>query len=204
MKRLFYIFSLVAVVSLVACSNQWREADAEISAEEMLALLDDAASASSLSGSGVSQALQFREEEGTAIYFSDAPGPLGTIASVFSIYSYLDFLSPSLQGMTRESLYQVRIFFFNQHTSSGIRAALIVGLQTDASSSFQYFGFEGDAVISDDEYEAVLYNGSGQPAMILRSFDVEGGDLAPVIQLKVSDANDNPIGKFSTLVGFGG
>lgn len=205
MKNIVFVMTLV-LLAPTGCSNQWREADAEITAEEMTAMLDEVQSAQgqSLVGGDVNQALAMKDQPGVAIFFADSPGPLGPVASVLSI-GHFDFIGQS--GLTYSSISEARIFFFDNPVAGGRENGLIIGIKQADGGSFSYYGFTGNSTISDGEFVAVMSSG-GQEKLVLRSFDVDDDDLAGVIQLQVYDIDANGseryIGKFSTLVGFGG
>lgn len=201
------------VAAILGCSNQWREADADLTSEEMLQFLADveAAHGQSLAQGSVSEALALKDDLRTSIYFADAPGVLGPVVSVTSLADF-GFLG-SGQNLTPFDIASVRLFFMDLPTDSGHENGLIVGIgtaggtDTSASSSFTYYGFVGRGDVVDGEFEAILESGS-EPRLVVRSFDVDDDDeLMSVIQLKVYDFDQNGderyIGKFSTLVGYG-
>jgi hypothetical protein len=205
MRALMRIMAFV--IALAGCSNQWRDADAEVTSEEMMAMLDEVQSAQgqSLVSGDVSTALAMKDQPGVAIFFADGPGPLGPVASVLSIFDF-NFIGQS--GLTYSAISQARIFFFDNPVSGSRENGLILAIkQSSDGASFNYYGFTGNSTISDGEFVAVMSSG-GQDKIVLRSFDVDGDDLAGVIQLQVyaieADGSERYIGKFSTLVGFGG
>jgi hypothetical protein len=206
MKNFSFALLALTLAILTGCSNQWREADAEITPEEMMAMLDEVQSAQgqSLVSGDVSTALAMKDEPGVAIFFADAPGPLGPVASVLSIGDF-NFIGQS--GLSYSGISEARIFFFDNPTSGGRQNGLILAIKQADGGSFSYYGFTGNSSIEDGEFVAVL-GSNGQEKLVLRSFDVDGDDLAGVIQLQVYEieagGNERYIGKFSTLVGFGG
>jgi len=193
---------ILTVVGGVGCSNQWREADPQISADEMWSMLDEVESAQGASGSSgsISEALQYKSEASTAIYFADAPGPLGPVASILS---FTDFSFLGISQITSfRQIQAARVFFLDTPTEAGRHAGLVIGIQQ--GSDVQYVGFSGSASFSGSTYTATLNGPSG--SVVLRSLDVQSGDLKPVIQLKVyvdTGGGERYIGKISTLVGFG-
>ncbi len=194
------IFISIAI-SLLGCSNQWRDADAEITAQEMLSMLDQAQTSAGASGD-LSQALALRQDPNSAIYFADAPGPLGSVASIASLTDW-SFLGQAGGDLWYGAIQEVRVFFIDAPQADGSRkAGLILAIMKKGESAFTYHGFTGASSMGDEEFESVLSSG-GQQRLILRSMDVAEGDLAPVIQLKAWLPGDAYIGKFSTLVGFG-
>jgi len=193
---------LFALVSVLGCSNQWRDADAEIDSDDMLSMLEEVSEAqgSSSGGGALSEALAFKDDESASIYFGDAPSPLGPVASIASIWDF-QFLGADSSFSWRE-VSEARVFFFDRPSSGSSRDnGLVVGIKKQGEESFTYYGFTGTGTLGKDEFVAELDNGSGTQ-ITLRSFDIEDGDLAPVIQLKIY-ASGTYIGKFATLVGFG-
>lgn len=203
--RMKPLLALFTILILAGCSNQYRDADAELSAAELLSMLNEIGSVQGTSGSSsLSQALAMKDDPNASIYFADGPGPLGTPASIVSLVSF-DFLGTAGRDLWWGALQEVRVFFFDSPTVNGRKNGLILALKRHSSNAFEYYGFTGYSALGDEDYEAVMLS-NGQEKLVLRSFDVEDGDLAPVIQLQVYEidayGNENFIGKFSTLVGY--
>ncbi len=188
------------------CSNQWREAEAGISPRELMHLLSEVQSQQddSLTASDVNEALRLKDESDTAIFFASAPGPIGSVASVLSLTNF-EFIGQA--SLSWREIVGARVFFFDRPTEVGRENALLIGICNSGSESFQFYGFSGTSSINDGEFEAVMSSG-GLQKLILRSFDIDGAALSGVIQLRVygfdSNGHERYIGKFSTLVGFGG
>lgn len=201
MKRLVMACALSVFITS-GCSNHWREGDAQISGEEMLQILGEVQTGSSLMGGNVSQVLQLKDDPATAIYFADAPGSLGPVASVLSLFNFEFLGQPDLAW---DSITQARVFFLDRPADGGRQTGLIIGIGV-GGGSLSYYGFSGTGSIENGEFVAQL--SGGQKNITLRSYDIEGGDLSGTIQLQVYDVdaagNERYIGKFSTLVGFGG
>jgi hypothetical protein len=201
--RLTVVLSMV--IAFAGCSNQWRDADANITAAEMMEMLNSVTSSSNASSGDLSQALALKDDPNAAIYFADAPDSVGGMGSVASIASLVDwsFLGQDYATLSIWKINEVRVFFIDAPQADGSRkTALILGLKIESSANFTYFGFTGTASLGDNDYSTVLSAG-GQVKLILKSLDAEDGDLEPVIQLKAYSPGDEEIGKFSTLVGFG-
>jgi len=207
MKTKLLILCLTAWLA-AGCSNQWRDADAGVSAEEMLAMLNEVqgAQSQSLSGGSLSEALALKDDPNTRIYFAESSGPtspLGPVASVLSLISFEFLGAPELWWGDIE---ETRIFFLDQPNESGRRNSLILGLRKKGESMISYVGFTGIGAMSSKDLVVTLQAG-GQDKLVLRTFDVDGDDLKGVIQMLVWDidfsGNERYIGKFSTLVGFG-
>jgi hypothetical protein len=203
-KKLSLIF-LVLVLS--ACSNQWREGDAGLSSEKVGSYLDEAMASSSVSSFNASTMKSLRDDPNSAVFFAEAPGPLGTVASLLSLMDFSFLGTSNSKDLWWGSFPYARVFLLDTPTSSGRKAVLILGLQEGSTSDLTYHTFAGDSMISDGEYLAELYDSSGHEKLALRSFDTDGDDMKTVIQIKVSDFNlsgqEQYIGKFSTLVGYG-
>ena len=192
----------------VGCSNQWRDADAGVSAEEMLAMLEEVqgTQGQSINGGSLSQALALKDDPATRIYFAESSGiksPLGPVASVLSLTNFEFLGAPDLWWGAIE---EARIFFMDLPTESGRQNSLIIGVRKFGETSLSYAGFTGIGSLSEEELVVTLL-ANGADKVVLRSFDVEEDDLANVIQLLVWDIDGAGMeyynGKFSTLVGYG-
>lgn len=207
-KRISKFVSLSVLVFVLfggaGCSNQWRDADAEISASDMLQMLNEAKTSAS-SSTSLSQALSLAQDPNAAIYFADAPSPLGTVASIASLVDW-SFIGSDGANLWYGAIESVRIFFIDAPTSTQRKTGLVIGIKKKGSQNYSYYGFVGTASMFEEEYETVL-SLNGQPKLVLYSTDVGEGDLNPTIQLKawkiLPNGAEDYIGKFSTLVGFG-
>ena len=195
---------LVLVTASAGCSNQWRDADANITGAELKEMMNSISSASNTSSGDLTQALALKDDPNAAIYFADAPDSVGGMGSVSSIASLVDwsFLGQNYANLTHWNIKEVRVFFIDAPQGDSRKTSLILGLKIDSATNFTYFGFTGTASLGDSDYSTVLSSG-GQVKLILKSVDAQDGDLKPVIQLKASLPGDVEIGKFTTLVGFG-
>ena len=200
------ILVLTCALGFAGCSNQWRDDGLEISSEEMLTMLDEVkgAQSASVNGNSLNEALSLRDDPSVVIYFADARDSGRSAVSVASLVSYGFLGEPNLGW---DQVADVRVFYLNTVSTSGSRDGLIVGLKKVGATAFTYYGLTGYSEFNDDMFESVL-SMNGQERLVLRSFDVEDGDLAPVIQLKAfevgSNGSETYIGKFTSLVGFGG
>lgn len=220
-------FSLIILIPILGCSNQWREGDAQIDGDEVLAMLDQVAgvSSESLDGevtssvSGMAEAVREKDNPDTTIFFADAPGPIGPVASVLALDN-LDFLNLG-EGLWYGNVSQAQIFFLDTPTSSGRHNGLVIGIGTGAGNSrdggsdgqnasesataYQYAAMSGQGSIENGEFYVEMETPSGS-TLVLRSWDVDGDELRAVIQLQVyevdSAGEEIYLGKFSTLVGF--
>jgi hypothetical protein len=194
-------FLVLVLFASAACSNQWREADADITASEMLSMLNEVSAASA--GGDVANAKALSNDPNAAIYFADAPASGWTVASVASLIDWT-FLGSSGNGLWYGGIAEVRVFYIDV-PSSPRQTGLIIGIKKNGESAYTYHGFTGTGSMGSEDYETVLSQ-NGQKRLVLRSMDVEDDDLAPVIQLKAfafDSLGEYYIGKFSTLVGFG-
>ncbi|NJL24526.1 MAG: hypothetical protein HC902_04715 [Calothrix sp. SM1_5_4] len=194
-----------------ACSNQWREGDPGVTAEEMMTMLSEVNGAqgqATAAGGGVSEALKYKDDPNTTIFFADAPHTIGkelltSVASLLSFWSF-DFLGASGQGLSWETISDARVFFLTTPVDGGIYAGLIIGINS-GGGGFQYHAFTGTGAVNGDEFAVSLSGGAG--GLIARSYDVADGELAAVVQLRFwqadSAGNESYLGKISTLFGFG-
>ena len=197
----------------LGCSNQWRNADLEKDAQDVMNILNNIEDEVSTSGTVPQTAQNFfnlKNDLNSSIYYAEAfawGGPLGPIASVFSIYNY-EFAGPPLAGLSYNNLTEVRVAFIDLPTDSGHQCGLMVDsvLMADGSANTAFYSCTS-AQVDGGEFIAQLERADGYK-IALRSFDVDqNGDFKGVIQLKVYDidsaGNEISNGKLSTLVGFG-
>ncbi len=210
---------LVAMCGLMtsACANQWRDGDAGVSAEEVLSMLGEVSSAqaSSATGSDLTGALALKDQAGVRIYFAQSKNqkdaqqrnidPMGPVASILSLtnFEFLGRPGVSWAGLTVEGIQEARVFFLDVPNADGTHSAgLIVGMRKAEEQALTYAGFTGSGSMGDSEF-TVTFPGK----LVLRTNDVESGDLSGVIQMLVWDLDENGNeyynGKFSTLIGFG-
>ncbi len=205
LKNWKVVTGLVLVALTVGCSNQWREANAGLSAQDLAVMLSEVSQsqAQALSSGDVAQALALNDDPNTVIYFADSHGELGPIASILSIYDF-SFLTGNAQH-TWASFSEVRIFFLDRPTAGARDNGLIIGLR-EPGQDMRYYGFTGHGTFSGDSFEVVLSSG-GTKKVVLRTNDVTDDDFDGVIQMQVYDfdgsGNEQYNGQFSTLVGFG-
>lgn len=196
---------LVMALALTGCSNQWRRADLGMNAGGVFSVLEEIETGVQPMATGGDKQHFFalRYTPGMSVYFADGPSPLGPVISVLSLADF-GFLGAEMASLYYEDIASVRVAYIEV---PGQDCALLVDIGLAAGGyNTQYYSCDGAPYIQDDEYVAVLSGGSGKIA--LRSNDVDNkGNLRGVIQLRISvvDAagNDAPVGKFSTLVGFG-
>lgn len=206
---------ILLLSSLLACSNQWREADPGITDGELLSLLDTAVTQSSSSGySVVNDLLDGEFADLTAIYFTEAPGNMGSVASVLSMMD-LGFVDGSLRGSSVldviDQIEDVKVFFLDGYQSDQRRRfVLITQVKLKDRSSAYTSVYQDTGGFSVDTGEAVieLSNGSSELIVSTFDFDKESEELDAVVQLRLSEygpsGEEEFIGKFSTLAGFGG
>jgi hypothetical protein len=202
-------------IALAGCSNQWREANFDVDYTEVEGLLTEIQTSLEGSQSGAKDTFfSLLEDPNATVYYATANGmdmertPFGTVANVFSIARY-DFLGDMFNGLGIWDVQNVSVVFVYLPTDSGDECALLVDLtliETQQATS-RFFACDA-AGVDGGEFVAELSDINGR-RIVLRSFDVTSdGFLKDVIQLKVSDFDPNnreeqPNGKFSTLVGFG-
>ena len=131
MKRIRVSFAIFTL--LVACSQQVKKSDPQLSSKEADQMLEDAlASGNSDSSSALAVAAQLVHDTSNParVFISFAkPGrnsPMGPVSSVFSVNT-LDFLDHSL-GINYSSISQVRLFFIDSPGVGERDEVLIVGV----------------------------------------------------------------------------
>lgn len=192
-RLVFLILMLIPLTT--GCSKQWRENNVSISAEDMLAELDQV-SALGLGG-GYEDFRAFAEDPGTTIYYADSAvmGPPATIASISDFSFMADAFS--LAEVTR-----IKVFFLDfQDGDYHENAMMIVAELNDGFEAVDIFWGEG--AVQDGQFVVDLVSDDGAAGITVKSFDVsKGGELNGTIQLKTYLYPDTYIGKFSTLIGY--
>ena len=208
-SKLALLFS--AIVSLSACSNQWRETDESVSDEQAFQLYDDI----NVNGVRSNSALfnDLRNDESSVIYYAESGEAFGEAKSVMS-FSDLGFLGGSYGVGTNVfdvDLQYAGVILVDAFSSNGERNfALMLKLQTANSQSPEYYTFvSNNYSLSDKKFE-VAFDLQDGTTLLLRSFDVDQdtkGELAPSIHIKafiIENGQEFSIGQFSNLRGFGG
>ena len=194
---------IAACLATAACSQEWREGDAGLTGDEMLSMLDEANQASSSSSGGVANALAYKDDPNTTIFFADAPGPLGEVREVLALDD-MDFLGTG-QDLWYGNIKFARVFFLDSPGPSDRQDGIVFGIAQD-DGQYRYYGFSGQGAINGGQFEATMSDASGHRVTV-RSWDTDGDDLTGVIQLRVYEydgsGNEYYIGKITTLVGFG-
>lgn len=205
MRALAIIF-LMSALSLAGCSNHWRDADAGLSDQDLLLMLAEAqdVAAASSDSTGVADIVAMKDQSGVSIFFADNAGPLGGVANVLSLVDFSFLGDEGSDSLSVFSIENVRVFFLSVPVAGGgFDTGLILGIQRSGEKDYRYYGFRGVGEIVDDQYVTELAK-SDALTLILRSDDVEEGDLTSVIQFHVYNAQDEELGKIPTMVGFGG
>ena len=213
MSKWLVPISIIGALLTTSCSYQTRTLESGITPAEMEANLAELEQAQSLSTSAgpMADVLAMKNKESMSVYYADAwkvrkdveglenPSAFGSVASVLSFNDFA-FLGDTIGDLGYETITYARVFVF----VAGEEVGLIVGYKLN-DDAFTYRAFKGTGSIADGSFDAVLENGNGQTIGV-QSFDLEDGDLANVIQLKVYMFDPNGeqryIGKFSTLEGF--
>lgn len=204
------LFSTLCVM-VSGCANQWREVDAEISQEDMEAMLGEvqAGQADPNSSGSLQEVLALKDDPNARIYFAYADNsdlknkaPMGPAGSIVSLNSF-NFLG--IADLTWRMLVEARVFFFDVPSEGGRQAGLIIGIRRAGEEALKYSALKGTSSIADNELTAELTGASS--TLYVRSYDVDGDELLNVIQLQAfeidSAGTESYIGKFSTLYGFG-
>lgn len=204
------VFSSLGLLMALGCSQQYRSADPGISDVELMSRLEQVSTLSGQATSGdlsLFNALVFDDPLST-IYYAEGPGPLGPPESVMSLTDF-SFVRGLPGGVTPFDLQSVLIAFVHGFSGDRPAASLLVQIQFNGQTYTEVLSNSSDLSFSDKDFGVEMSGPGG--TLILRSFDVSDtyeGELASVIQLKVytydGAGEEVYIGKFSTLVGFGG
>jgi hypothetical protein len=184
-----------------ACSDRWRTSDPQISGTDVLSYLQAAQGTNATNVGGTGSEISTTDAN-TQIFFADAPGPMGTVASVlaFDDLSWIGANAPDLSTVT-----QARVFFLDNTSSGQHQDELIIGVGTTTGSDFQYFKFYGNGSVDSGQFQMSFTDGNGNTLALL-SNDVDGDRLSGTIQLRAytadSDGNLQFFGQFSVLAGF--
>lgn len=192
MKLLSAIIAGFGLLGLMACSNHNRESDSLLTAADVQTLLQDleGAQASGTGGGDMATALALKDQDGAFVFVSYAPTPSMKIANVVSFFDFAAFGFPDGTGV--ENITDARVVFIETPSQE---VALIIGLKIDGAD-WSYWVGNGQGSISNGTFSADL-NG-----IRVRTHDLEDGELAGVIQLRLFDSSDNYLGKIPTLTGF--
>lgn len=197
-----FTLAAIALLASVSCSSRWREADSDIDDTVVMTSLAELGDTGAAGAGGLADVLALKDQ-GSSIYYAEAPGSLGYVGNVLSLVDFTFLGAP--QGTIANQISNARIFFFDLPTTSSREVGLIVGVKM-GSDTFSYSVWKGTAASNNGKYEATLQGSSSN--IVLRSYDIDQDDLTSVIQLRVyvieADGQESYIGKFSTLIGFGG
>src|SRR4051812_23658480 len=147
MRTFAYITLLVAVAFAISCSYHVRSADPGIDYSELSSQLDNLTNNFQTAATGDSSVFQSLRQTAT-IYYSQGPGPLGSIASVVSFDEYSYF---GLPGYIYSNINEAQVYFLDGTAGSGRQTALLVALQPKDTGSYNlsYFSSSGPPDISD-------------------------------------------------------
>lgn len=195
-KTLIKILALALTALIVGCSNQWREGDPQISADEIQGMLSQSTEYS-LFDNAASRVVELSEMDQSLVFFADGPSPLGPVISVASVYNF-DFLGTAGADIGFDNISEIQVFFVDV-LDNGHQSGLLLNIKTTGQESFRTFAFTGVGSMSDNKFTVQLdNNGNG---LVLETNDVTDGEFNDVIQMKIYDLNGNYNGKFSTLIG---
>jgi len=192
-RLLFLILLLIPLAT--GCSKQWRENNVSISAQDMMAELEQVSTLGV--GGGYEDFKNLAGDPGTTIYYADSAymGPPATVASIGDFSFMVD--SFSLAEVSR-----IKVFFLDYKDGDyHENAMMIVAQLTDGFESVDIFWGEGS--VQDGQFVVDLVSDDGAAGITVKSFDVsKGGELNGTIQLKTYLYPDTYVGKFSTLIGY--
>jgi hypothetical protein len=193
---------LLVLLCVSACSTHWRTGDPGVDYPTMISQLDNllgtnGESVTTSTGS-TSEMAVLRQDPNSSIYFAQAPGSLGSVAAV----AKLDLGWLGVTGMDFATIKSIQIYFIDGTGSKGHEAGLMVSVAGEGSSTDVHVFTSASAPrVTGGIYSVTVSDGTN--SLVLSSKDVaKNGKLATVIQLTVGDAKGNPVGKFTTLVGF--
>lgn len=196
MKLLSTGLFALGLISLMACSNHNRSSDSLMTASDVQSVLQDLESAQAASGNGgnMTAALALKDQEGAFVYLAYAPTPTVTLNNVLS---FLDFSALGFPDIVTQEDFDLitdaRVIFID---TPGHEVALIIGIKKKDAADYTYSVFTGTGAVSDGSFTANLSND-----IVLKTFDLTGGNLGDVIQLKLYNGSKY-LGKVPTLTGF--
>lgn len=206
MKSLRFLLITPVLLLSLACSTQWRDADDQLVAEDVVFEVNNMMSDTQLAGkSDSSYFAELFESETSSIYFGmshmgEGFTPLGPPWSLLSLTDFTVLGAPDIGALDLEV---VRIAFVDDLPTG--RAALAIGYSTLGSTNFktQFFSASSTPFMEDEELVIVFGD-----KLVLKTWDVdESEELLPVVQFRVYSINSQGqevfIGKISTLVGYG-
>lgn len=206
-KWLVLCISTLALGLLPGCSTHWTEAEPGIDSDGLMSRLDEVeVEASGVGAAGDLQAfLTLAGEEMATIYFAEAPGTLGPIESVFSVFDF-SFLG---EEIFMEDIQEVEIYFVDLNSESHRDNGLLIRLVVADQPKYYVF-MSTDDFPSQVANQQLLTSVTGERGqVVLRTYDLQDDEdtLMGVIQLKISyidpeDGLEYGAGQFSTLVGF--
>lgn len=208
MKLVRLLLLTPLLLTSLACSTQWRDADDGLEAEDVLFEVDSMLSDTQLAGKGDSSL--FRElylSETSSIYFglSDlrtGETPLGPPWSLLSLTDLSILDAPELGALDME---RVKIALVDDVPSG--QAALAISYSefgaSTANLKTRFFAATVTPYVENEELVIVFGDN-----LVLKTWDVDDNEeLMPAVQFRVysydSAGNEIFIGKISTLVGYG-
>jgi len=198
---------IIFALSLGACSQQWIEADAGLTSEELMQQIQEV---QSFVEGGVNASAKNKFDELVAlpnsyIYFVDGPSPMGQAISAASLIHF------GLLGRNDYSALDIdlaKVIYVEGVTDKGLESALLIQVQFkgDSKPVTEYFESIQTPSVNDDEYVTIMGH-DGAPKLALHSFYTSDGELQTVVQFQVFEiinGVESWIGKFGAMVGFGG
>lgn len=196
------------ILFLSGCSQHTRTADVEFDPQQILESLDQHISEFSESGSNgdIADLSELREAEGVRIYYATSHGERGPgLGPVESVFSFADF-SFIGESFDFSAVTEGEAYFLDLPTESGHENVILFVLTIDGETRrYVLSNLNGGerGQLSDTDFITVLEGAGGTVGV--QTFDVSGGDIDGVIQLRFfidQDGENVQIGKISSLVGF--
>lgn len=194
-NRILKTVVLIALTVLsTACSNQWRESDENISADDAFAFVN-------------SELNYLSEDQSSAVYFAQSGESSGMAESVVS---FGDLSFAGLQGnIFDQQIDYAGVALVDSYAGGERSFALIIKFGSGGNLTTVYQQIADNYSISDKVFTADFPAQNG--ILRIRTYDVDkrySDELAATIHLKAylvdAAGNETPIGQFSSLRGFGG
>ena len=213
MKSMITLLSLfLALATFTACSSNWKEGSSGITEDELFQELDSM-SAFSAAGNGAGSGLfsYLKQDPQTKIYFArSGDSESGGLGPAYSVVSFgdLSLFAPGQEDLSIYDIESAKVALLDGFDQNGMRRfVLAVNYQIRNGQAVSF-------TVEDEGYDfgkqkLQVQISSGGETYIIETFDLREGkeDLKPLIHLKVihmtADGQENIIGQFSFLEGFG-
>ncbi|MCB0392989.1 MAG: hypothetical protein KDD25_00425 [Bdellovibrionales bacterium] len=205
MKKI--VSSLLLTLSLVACSERYRDVELSVGGDEIYDQLKELSEATDIEGleSFDMNVIDHFVDKGIT-YYVEAPD-VGPIANVTPINP--DILDSDGRLRSYNDIIDIRVYFFAIKSGSKFDALLIfdtffVGDDGEEHNVVQIYEQVSDGEIKDNEFQVAMArsNDENGDEIILSSRDIDGDDLNQVIKLQIRNSNGDILGQITSLKGF--